>query len=241
MKDGYSIIKQGIPESMLTKVWMDLHFLVVKQLQRFEIAPTANMKTNLELLLHADKNVYIATLNFASRLKSVVDLFTDFFNAGVCGVYQPVLHVMANTLKVPGGYWGTAPHQDWSSMQGSLDSTTIWIPITNTEDNFPLEIIEGSHTKGLLDGKVNGSVLEVECDGEFIPVDAEFGDVVMISSFLVHRTGQGGNGLRIAASMRFENANEPTFIERGYPCAQKRVVDRELKWKPTKEQINAVG
>ena len=33
-------------------------------------------------------------------------------------------------------------------------------------------------------------------------------------------------------SMRFENVLEPTFIERGYPCAQRRVVDREITWRP---------
>ena len=78
----------------------------------------------------------------------------------------------------------TGAHQDWASTQGSLETNTVWIPLTNTKNNFPLEVIPGSHKLGLLDGKENGSVLEVECDGEFKSIDAEFGDAVQMSGFL---------------------------------------------------------
>lgn len=238
MKDGYLII-HGVEEALLKKVWMDLHYLVVKQLERFRVNITADMKTNLEALLNVNVESYVATLGVASRLKSVFDLFSAFFNAGVYSVpSMPVLHVMG--VKVPGGYSETSPHQDWASTQGSLDTKTVWVPLTNTLGNFPLEVIPNSHSLGIMDGKLNGSVLEVDCDGEFLPLDAGFGDAVIMSSFLVHRTG-GGGGLRIAVSMRYENVNEPTFIERGYPCAQKRIVDREIKWKPTREQVRHVA
>ena len=240
MKEGYILAKGEMETDRLLKVWMDFHFLVVKQLKRFEILPTADMKRNLELLLEEDKNVYIATLTLASRLKSVLNLFSGFYNLGIYSTFSPVFHVMANSLKIPDGYWGTVAHQDWSSTQGSLDTTTVWIPITDTIDNFPLEIIPNSHKKWFLEGKANGSVLEVECDGEFEPIDAQFGDTVKLSSFLVHRTGPGGSGLRVAVSQRFENVNEDTFIKRGYPCAQTRVVDREVKWKPTADQLENV-
>jgi len=164
---------------------------------------------------------------------------SDVGNSAIA--YSPVLHVMSDELRIPNGYNGTAPHQDWSSMQGSLDAVTIWVPLTETKNNFPLEAIRGSHKAGLLDGEFNGSVLEVAVDaGDFVAIDCEPGDVVFMSSFLVHRTGAGSDGLRIAASMRFDNAAEPTFIERGYPCAQKRVVDREIRWKPTVEQVREI-
>lgn len=241
MKNGYSVAKQVVPHAMLNRIWINLHFLIVKQLERFDITPVADMKKNLEALLRHDIDVYIATLALASRLKCVFDLFGTFFTDEIMAYpSMPVLHVMADTLKVPGGYWGTLAHQDWASTQGSLDTMTVWVPVTNTKDNFPLEVIPDSHKKGLLGGKSNGSVLEVEGDGFFVPVDAEFGDAVIMPAFLVHRTGKGGNGLRVAVSMRYENVKEKTFIERGYPCAQKRVVDREILWKPTVEQVREI-
>lgn len=153
-------------------------------------------------------------------------------------IEQPVLHVMSPSLRIPDGYYGTAAHQDWPSTQGSLDCVTVWIALTDiTVDDFPLEVIPGSHKRGLLDGKMNGSVLEVEADNkDFIPIECKAGDVIFLSGFLVHRTGKG-NGFRVAVSQRFDNVSEPTFIERGYPCAQKRVVDRDIKWKPTVGQV----
>jgi hypothetical protein len=154
---------------------------------------------------------------------------------------QPVIHVMSPDLKIPNGYYGTAAHQDWPSVQGSLDMVTVWIALTDAGvGNFPLEVIPGSHLGGLREGKVNGSVLEIECDDkDFVPIKCKAGDVVFMSGFLIHRTG-AGTGFRVAVSQRFDNAAEPTFIERGYPCAQRRVVDREIRWKPTPEQVRGV-
>jgi hypothetical protein len=156
-------------------------------------------------------------------------------------IEQPVLHVMSQNLRIPNGYYGTEAHQDWSSTQGSLDCITVWVAMTDCAiGNFPLEVIPGSHKQGLRDGKVNGSVLEIESDDkDFVPLECKAGDVIFMSGFLIHRTGKG-DGFRFAISQRFDNAAEPTFIERGYPCAQKRVVDRDIKWKPTVDQIRAV-
>lgn len=237
---GYEISIGQVPESKILAVWKDLHLLVVNQLHRLKIPTTVDMKSNLELLLNADKRVYINTIGLASRLKSTLDLCYGVESFGPLALYYPVMHVMSESLKIPDGYWGTEAHQDWASTQGSLDTTTVWIPLTPTKDNFSLEVIPGSHRHGLLDGVTSGSVLKVEAEGEFIPLDIGFGDVILMSGFLVHRTGKG-NGLRIAVSMRFENVCEHTFIGRGYPSAQKRTVDREILWKPTKEQVQNVG
>lgn len=156
-------------------------------------------------------------------------------------IEQPVLHVMSPALRIPDGYYGTAAHQDWPSTQGSLDCVTAWIALTDAGvGNFPLEVIPGSHKRGLLDGKMNGSVLEVEVDDrEFISIECKAGDIIFMSGFTVHRTG-AGTGFRVAVSQRFDNAAEATFIERGYPCAQKRIVDRTIVWKPTLEQVEAI-
>jgi hypothetical protein len=239
MGNGYTIQRGQVPDSDLTKIWMNIHLLVAKQLERLNIKPTADMQKNLVALLTADAELYIATLSLASRLKSVFDMFGKIVNDEVVLAVPsfPVLHVMANDLKIPDGYHGTLAHQDWASTQGSLDTMTLWVPITNTVGNFPLEIAPKTHHKPLLPGKTNGSVVEVDYDGPFATLDAEFGDVVCFTGFAVHRTGKGGNGLRMAVSMRYERVDEKTFIERGYPCAQKRVVDREIRFNPTEEQI----
>ncbi len=206
----------------------------------------------LRLLLKLDIKKYVNRLGMESRLVSVQNRFLDSaiqdplkclgISVPVI-IGTPILHVMSEELRIPGEafYYGTTPHQDWPSTQGSLDCVTVWVALTDAGvGNFPLEVIPGSHKQGLREGKLHGSVLEIECDDrEFVPLECKAGDVVIFSGFLVHRTGQG-SGFRIAISQRFDNADEPTFIERGYPCAQRRVVDREIRWRPTQDQVRKI-
>lgn len=238
MDRGYEVIKDCVDHVRLQRVWMELHFLVSKQLQRLEIKVSANMLKNLEALLHVDSDAYVATLSLASRLMTVCEVLATPLPFVRAACAMPVMHIMANTLKVPNGYWGTEAHQDWASTQGSLRVVTVWIPITNTKDNFPLEVVPDSHQRGFVNGEPNGSVLKIKCADEFVKVDAQFGDMVLLDGFIIHRTGKGG-GLRIAVSIRYEDVTDPTWAKRKYYSAQKRAVDRDVKWNPTPEQIRA--
>jgi ectoine hydroxylase-related dioxygenase (phytanoyl-CoA dioxygenase family) len=145
----------------------------------------------------------------------------------------PVLHVQSDSLRVPDGYFGFAPHQDWSSIQGSLDSFVMWMPLVEVGvERFPVEFLPGSHLRGLLPGRIVTGALEVapeHLEGEWTRIATRPGDAVMFSTFTVHRTAvEGCSGLRLALSTRFENSAEPTFVARGYPCAYRRTVEREL-------------
>ncbi|QTN30431.1 phytanoyl-CoA dioxygenase family protein [Rhodoferax sp. AJA081-3] len=40
------------------------------------------------------------------------------------------------------------PHQDYWSVQGSLDGVVVWMPLVDVDkENFPLEVIPQSHLK----------------------------------------------------------------------------------------------
>lgn len=221
-RDGYVVVSNAVnPRSMLASEY------------------------ELKSMLDSDVDKYVGYLIACAKLVETQRLFFDTrilwpITLVPIIIEQPVLHVMSQNLHIPDGYYGTEAHQDWPSTQGSLDCVTVWIPFHDTKDNFPLEVIPGSHLQGLRDGKLNGSVLEIECDDrEFIPIECKAGDAIFLSGFLIHRTGKKGS-FRVAVSQRFDNAMEPTFIERGYPCAQKRVVDREIKWKPTVEEVRSM-
>lgn len=221
-------------------------YVVVRKRQPLWFKPAWEPEC-LKRMFDDDVNKYIGYLGVWAKDIEIqkyilqVDLFPIFGNSHPIIISQPILHVMSPALRIPDGYYGTAAHQDWPSTQGSLDCVTVWIALSDASvGNFPLEVIPGSHKRGLLDGKMNGSVLEVEVDEkEFVPIECKAGDVVFLSGFTVHRTGNG-TGFRVSVSQRFDNASEPTFIERGYPCAQKRVVERELKWKPTVEEVRRI-
>jgi hypothetical protein len=161
-----------------------------------------------------------------------------------------VVHIMAHELKIPGGYFGQGSHQDFPSVQGSLDAVIAWLPLVEIQrDNFPLEVIPGSHLGGLLPVVGHGnSPWEIKPghlhDEQHVPVEVMPGDVVFLSVFTVHRSSENGTPgrCRLAVSTRFDNADESSFIQRAYPTAYLRSVAREPYHKefPTPDQVRGI-
>jgi len=137
---------------------------------------------------------------------------------------RPSILFMADGLRIEAGYHKTPAHQDWRSVQGSLDCVTLWLPLYDVGVNdYALEVIPGSHRLGLLpstDDPFGHRIADgaVPDDHAFRPLTLRRGDIVVFSGFLVHRTGtRGGQRVRVALSYRFNNAAEPTYVERNYP------------------------
>ena len=182
---------------------------------------------------------------------SILGLLKDEF--GWRDVFLPggqVVHIMAKELEMPDGYFGLVPHQDFPSVQGSLDGVVVWLPLVDVDrNNYPLEVIPGSHFEGVLPAIENSnSTWETDTsrysEEDYVPVEVNVGDVVFMSFFTIHRSSQRGvaGRLRLAASTRFDNADERTFIERCYPTAYTRTVRREQYFPgfPTVEQVAKV-
>lgn len=183
-------------------------------------------------LFAKDVPSYIAAAKLTQHLASVHRLGLSDEVMGVldalaltapCVSTRPVIHYMADRLKIPGGYQKTPPHQDWRSVQGSLDGVTLWSPLFDVGlDDYPLEIIAGSHVHGLLDStpdmpnyRIRGELID---ETQFHALSLKSGDAVVFSGFLVHRTGaRGGENVRVSLSFRFNNAAEPSFAARNFP------------------------
>ena len=140
---------------------------------------------------------------------------------------RPSIDFMTGDLKIPDGYHKSPAHQDWRSMQGSLDSIVFWLPTTPvSKRSNPLEVVPKSHLLGLLNTVEHIMTPAVSdpriTEERYVPIEVEPGDVIFFSSFLVHRTGEQDDGLvRIALSARFNNAREKTYVEHGYPTPYK--------------------
>jgi ectoine hydroxylase-related dioxygenase (phytanoyl-CoA dioxygenase family) len=171
--------------------------------------------------------------------------WTDLFLPG-----GQVALIMSHELKIPNGYFGLVTHQDFPSVQGSLDGVVVWFPLVDVNrDNFPLEIIPGSHKLGLLPMIERGeSTWEVNPESydesDFLPVDIKAGDVLFMSVFMIHRSSLEGkaDSFRLAMSTRFDNGDEPTFVDRAYPTAYIRSVTREQYYQnfPALSQVKTV-
>lgn len=250
-KDGYTIARNLLPLDLLNQVFYDMDIVLLQQLHHLGLGHQEKPSHMLEdvyrhmgLLYANNQSIYMQVLRLWAKLFSMQALVMHpnivkvTKELGVeLPLFQtaPVVHVMANEFKITGGYHGVGVHQDWPALQSGLDTITVWFPFMDVDkNNFPVDLIPGSHTHGLFPGKTSENIYEVEpsCynESDFVAMEVNHGDVLFMSNFTLHRTSlQGDDGrVRIACSSRYENASEKTFIERSYPSAQKRVIQREL-------------
>jgi phytanoyl-CoA hydroxylase len=252
LADGYFVARGIIDTGLLDQINQEIASLFEMQLGRLglkiDTAQEAGgareaFQNNAERLLQADVKCYIDTARLTQMFPSanqlmICEALVELSKAA--GVEYPVIstrvsnHIMSDRLKIPGGYHKSPPHQDWRSMQGSLDSVVIWIPTTPVSlQSHPLEVARGSHLMGLLDTAHHIQTPMVDdpriTEDSFTRLQMEPGDAVIFSSFLVHRTGEQGDGLvRIAYSTRFNNALESTWVGHGYPTPYKYSYQTEL-------------
>ena len=247
-RDGFHVARQMVPRAQIDRVFSDMHRLAAQQLRRLELphgrgGGVEAVHADLKLLFTHDPKAYLATLTLCAKLVSLYELYlhpairTFARDIGIAfPVFQtsPVMHLMSKSLRIPGGYQGFGTHQDWPTLQGSLDTVTVWIPFVDVDrELFTLDVIPGSHTEGLRPYARRDHIFEVDPAvydaADFQSIEALRGDVVFMSSFAIHRSSlRGDERLRVATSMRYENAAEPHFIARSYPFAQKRTVVTDL-------------
>lgn len=243
-EQGFYIAKGLIDKDFILSTVENLKHNFDNQLKYMGLHPQKDIKSSMKVLHTVDIERYKKTAGTLWRKLSVYNLTHHeniqkfvrerFFWNDIVIPGGQVVHIQAESLKIPDGYFGLMPHQDFPSVQGSLDGFVVWIPLVDIdEDRYPLEVIPGSHKRGLLPSiEKNNSSWEIkpECynEDDFIPVECEVGDVIFISNFTVHRSSKHGDQrLRIACSTRYDNAEEQTFIERCYPSAYIRSVKRE--------------
>jgi phytanoyl-CoA hydroxylase len=136
------------------------------------------------------------------------------------------------------------PHQDWASMQGSINSIVVWIPLIDiNKDLGSIEIIPKSHKEGLLSTEKEGSfgLVENYKETDFISFDVKQGDIILFNSFLVHKSGNNiTDNIRWSCHLRYNDLDDNSFIKRGYPHAYiYKPIDEYLTPKfDTKKYIN---
>ena len=137
---------------------------------------------------------------------------------------RPMLFFNAKKLAKKQVYWKTDPHQDWRSMQGSLNATVVWLPLMDIDVSLgALEVVPKSHLLGLnttdfQDGF--GTIPEAEAEKHtWESVEVQAGDVLFFSAMLFHRSGNNSteNGIRWSCHFRYNDMTEQKFIDRGYP------------------------
>jgi phytanoyl-CoA hydroxylase len=246
--EGYVVVKGAIDIAILDSINWEIAELFAIQLRRLGQPVDAGdsreaFKNNAVRLLKANVPTYISTARLTQNLPSVHRVLicdTVIKLARDLGIDLPVIstrpsiHIMTGDLKIPNGYHRSPGHQDWRSMQGSLDSIVFWMPTTPvTAKSNPIEFVPKSHLLGLLDTVDHIQTPTVSdpriTEDKYVPIPVEPGDIIFFSSFMVHRTSEADDGLvRMALSGRFNNAREKTYVEHGYPTPYKYSYQKNL-------------
>ncbi|OEK05218.1 phytanoyl-CoA dioxygenase family protein [Roseivirga misakiensis] len=136
---------------------------------------------------------------------------------------KPIIFFNSRHISKIEGHYKTPGHQDWRSMQGSINSMVVWIPLMDLNRELgTLEIVPGSHRSGLYKSEEDEwfrNIPESEIpESEYVSIDVKKGDALFFSSFLVHRSGNNSSeNIRWSMHFRYNDMNESTFIERKFP------------------------
>lgn len=235
-RDGYIVMPGLLPPDSVARLLDECRDVLRLQMRRHRIAGAESaggeFDSALADLFRVSTKSYIGAARLTQYLPSlhrlgagspIIDLVRSLGLERPVISTRPVVHIVSDTLVVSNGYHRAPAHQDWRSVQGSLDALVVWLPFINVESGQnALEVVPGSHRKGLMPTVPHAFGTEVQpglfADSDFVPLVVAPGDVVALSMFLVHRTGKAdGPNVRWAASFRYNNLDERTFIERDFP------------------------
>ena len=235
-EDGYLLVKGFFPREEIRRIRDEAKEVFVAQMRRHAIVGTdalsesefeAGMfrlfETDLATFTNCGKQAqHLISLHRLSLSEPVIQaiaaLGLSFPNVST----RPLLYFNSRRLAKKEVYWRLSVHQDWRSMQGSLDAIVLWVPLIDIDRSLgALEVIPGSHRMGLLDSEMSDGYGHIRTSvnlPEPVPVEVEVGDALFFSAFLVHQSGTSTtDSIRWSCHFRYNNLEEATFVERGFP------------------------
>lgn len=257
-KDGFIILKGFLKKEEMTQIYTEARQLFAKQIERvlgktvdindrdtFENAMFEFFEADFTAFVNTGKNVQhlisLHRLAVDDRLSEVLKSIGYTFPA--IGA-RPAMQFNSRYLSKDGSHWKLGAHQDWRTAQGSLDSIVMWAPLVDCgADLGSLQVIPRSHTDGLYNTDTSGyygSIQDNIPEEDYVQTEFEVGDLLVFSAFLIHRSGTNiTKNVRWSIQLRFNNMDDPTFIERGFPMPYTYRPEPELVTPnfPTKEML----
>ena len=212
--NGYFLAKKAIKKQLLNQITNDIHKLFNGDL--FEI-----YKNDFNRFFGtANISQYLLSVNKLTTYPSIIQILKSLGLKNPVINTRPLVSYSHKDLAKNDMYWKVPAHQDWPSMQGSVDGVTIWIPLVELDESMGyLEVIPASHLNGALKQKDNTVLDESSFDeSKFIPIIMNKGDILVFNTFLIHRSGYNkSNKIRLTTHLRYDNANEESFVSRNFP------------------------
>lgn len=237
-KNGYTLLNGIFSEKLIHDVLTDAKKVFYRQFVRLKIvsksfeklsevefneALFSFFKEDLTSFAYTGKQVqHLISLHKLSLHEKIIGLLEEVGIKTPIISTRPVMFFNHKKLSKEKIYYKVDSHQDWRSMQGSLNSMVIWIPLMDISiKEGALEILPRSHKYGLLTNRMYSGFgmvdVSAEQENQFIPIEVKAGDALIFSSFLIHRSGDNSSKKpRWSCHFRYNDLSEPTFINRGY-------------------------
>lgn len=239
-RQGFAICRRIFEPHEIAAIHADAQAVFAAQMRRHGLLPAgeaseAALAAGMFRLFEVDLPTFVNCGKQAQHLVSLHRLSLDerimaalaALGLGFPNIStRPVLYFNHPRLASKEAYWRLSLHQDWRSMQGSLDSVVVWVPLIDVDRSLgALEVVPGSHRWGLLAAEMADGYGHLSEDAQApIALDAlqsvelERGDALFFSTFLVHQSGTNvTDAIRWSCHFRYNNLRDPTFIERGFP------------------------
>ena len=262
LSEGSIVVKNLLSKDVLSQVISDIHLIFKKKFEtegfKYETASEGEIKDQDLFDFFAKKQeAYIGCMKAIQNLPEI-------YKIGISPKILSLLHqiglefpsfiqkpiVMLNSRKTSTkvGNWKTPAHQDWRSIQGSLNLAIVWIALRDVPKELgPVEIIPKSHNLGLLPSEDDDWYMHVNEDSirnkQFTPIPVNAGDAIIFSGFMVHRGGVNkSEKIRYSLQFRYNDLFEPTYVKRDFPNPYSSTPPKEIITKnfPTKSDIKKI-
>lgn len=244
---GYVVVKSLLPQETIENILLEIHSIFKNKIEsdNFQYNQSNGLITSEDMIRYYsfNKEGYIGCMRAAQKIpifyqlassKKILDVIKGLGFKRPLISQEPILMLDNQKTSRTTGDWKTPSHQDWRSRQGSLNSVTIWIGLVDvTPELGPVEIIPGSHLKGLLPAEDDDWFLHVKKENvnesEFVSMPIKAGDVMVFSQFLLHRSGTNQtDNFRYSLQFRYDDLLEPTFMNRNYPNSRGTLSTKDL-------------
>ena len=251
-KNGYQKIRYDNKKNLINlkkKILNIFKIIAFKKKSKVKI----NKHSDIIRLYQKDKKIWVMAYDQIRNMPELYSLIIneDFLKkvSKISGIKLPVLTSSKITIRMdmPDGKGSTPAksHQDYVAHQGSSNSITTWIPLQDTFKKIgSLNIIKGSHKIGFvrddLNWKKNKIPLNIISDhkasslGDFENVNLNFGEILIFSTFLVHKSGINlTRNIRYSINIRFNDIHSEDYALRNYYLNEKNELKSlELNFKP---------
>jgi len=250
-ENGFYLEEKCFSEKELYDILSSVHKLFIQQMDLVGFLYELDQKKLLKASslfefynTHQDK--YLASLRAVQRLLSVYKIavnekvVTILKKLGLKNPnfnVRPILTMKSQNTAQSFANWKIPPHQDYRSMQGSLNSIVLWIPLIDVSvENGAVEVIVGSHKQGLyptVEDEWYRHIEEKDLNGNFVSVPMKAGSALFFSSFLIHQSGENtSDEFRYSLEVRFDDFSEDYYIRESYispyntPIADQNLVNK---------------